>query len=174
MAGCDGDLDVLAGIASLVDKSLVRLTDRDEDHARYGMLETIREFAVEQLADDPAGDRVRQAHLDAMLQLALENHLDDGGPPFEGRLARLATEEANLRSALEWALHANPEQALRLTARLRGYWWVQSRPVEGLEIHERVLATGAGPETPERASVLGEASWYALTSGNQSPGGDPG
>jgi predicted ATPase len=167
VAGYDGDLDVLAGIASLADKSLVRLTDRDGDHARYGMLETIREFAVERLPDDPAVVRVRQAHLDAMLQLALENDLDDQGPPFEGRLARLAREEANLRSALDWALRFDPEGALRLTARLWSWWWCQSRPAVGLDVCERVLATGACPETSERAIVLCIASWYAFTSGNQ-------
>jgi predicted ATPase/transcriptional regulator with XRE-family HTH domain len=166
VAGCDGDLDVLTGMASLVDKSLVGLVDGDNEHPRYRMLETIREFAAEQLADDPAGNRVRQAHLDAMLHLALENDLFDHGPPFEGRLARLVAEEANLRSALEWALHANPDDALRLTASLRSYWWEQSRPVVGLDVCERVLATGAGPETPERAWVLVVTSWYALTSGD--------
>ncbi len=166
VAGFDGDLDVLTGMASLVAKNLIRLVDRRGDHARYGMLETIREFAAERLADDPAEERVRQAHLDAMLQLALENDLDDGGPAFEGRLARLSAEDANVRSALEWALHCNPEGALSLTAGLRGYWWVQSRPVEGFAIHERVLAADAGLDTPERATVLGMGSWYALCSGD--------
>ena len=131
------------------------------------MLETIREYAAERLADDPAADRVRQAHLDAMLQLALENDLDDQGPPFEGRLARLPRRRPNLRSALDWALRSNPEQALRLTARLRGFWWVRSQPAAGLEVHERVLATGAGADTPELAIVLYMASWYALNSGDQ-------
>jgi predicted ATPase len=166
VAGYDGDLDVLAGIASLVDKSLVQLTDRDEDHARYGMLETIREFAAEQLRDDPDADRVRQAHFDAMLRLALDNDLDDQGSAFEGRLARLTAQEANLHSALDWALRFDPEGALRLTASLRGYWWVQGRPAEGLDIHERVLATNTSLDTLERATVLGMGSWYALTSGD--------
>jgi predicted ATPase/DNA-binding XRE family transcriptional regulator len=166
VSGFDGDLDVLTGMASLVAKNLVRLTDRRDDHTRYGMLETIREFAAERLADDPAEERVRQAHLDAMLRLALDNDLDDGGPAFEGRLARLSAEDADLRSALEWGLHSNPEGALRLTARLCSYWWVQGRPGEGLDIHERVLATGASPDTPERAIVLCMASWYAITSGD--------
>lgn len=166
IVGFDSDLDVLIGLASLVDKSLVRLVNRDAGHARYGMLDTIREYAAERLAADPDADRVRRAHLDAMLQLAQENGLDDLGPSFESRLARLTAEEPNLRSALEWALRADPEAALRLTARLRGYWWFRSRFVEGLALHERVLATGAGPKTPERAIVLYRAAWYAQNTGD--------
>jgi predicted ATPase len=166
VAGCDGDLDVLTGLASLVDKGLVHHVHRREGHDRFGMLETIREFAAERLADDPGADQVRQAHLDAMLRLALANDLDDQGPAFEGRLVRLSEEESNLRGALEWALRRNAEDALRLTARLRGYWWVQGRPAEGLDIHERVLATETGHDTLERATVLGLGSWYALTSGD--------
>ena len=166
VAGFDGDLDVLTGMASLVAKSLVRLVEHRNGHSRYGMLETIREFAAERLADDPTEERVRQAHLDAMLQLASENDLDDLGPPFEGRLARLTADEPNLRSALEWALRFNPDGALQLAASLRGYWWVQGRPVEGLDIYERVLATGASPETPERALVLNMTAWYATTTGD--------
>ena len=166
VTGCDGDLDVLTGMASLVDKSLVHHVDRREGHDRFGMLETIREFAAERLADDPDADRVRQAHLDAMLQVAVDNDLDDQGPAFEGRLALLTNEEPNLRGALEWALRRNPEGALRLTASLRGYWWVRGHLAEGLDIHERILASGAGPDTPERAIVLNMASWYALTTGD--------
>jgi predicted ATPase/DNA-binding NarL/FixJ family response regulator len=69
VANPDDDLDVLGHLAALIDANLVRL-DESQTLPRYGMLETIREFAAERLAESPDEDRVREAHARFMLDVA--------------------------------------------------------------------------------------------------------
>jgi predicted ATPase/class 3 adenylate cyclase/tetratricopeptide (TPR) repeat protein len=158
----EGTLDVFGGIASLVNKSLLRQEDGADGEPRFRMLETVREYALEELQASPDEDRMRQAHVAYLLSLAQAGDLADRGRGFESRLARLGAEDVNLRAALEWTLLHDPEQALCLTASLGSYWWLQGRFVDGLELYERVLATGVAPDARERAQVLGHAAWLAI------------
>jgi len=105
----EADLDALA---SLVEKSLVR-----SDDGRFSMLETIREFALERLAEHTDAERLRQRH--AHYYLALAEDVDHPLSWPEGRqlLAQARPEADNYRAAVRWALSSpNPEVGLRLAA----------------------------------------------------------
>jgi predicted ATPase/DNA-binding XRE family transcriptional regulator len=116
--------DVLEGMASLVDKSLVRRLAAVEGEPRYTMLETIREFALEQLEQQPGGaDGVRRAHADffADLALGLWTELNAGVP---ATIKRMRVEEDNFHAMLAYLLDTgDAETALRVAgSSLRSYW----------------------------------------------------
>ncbi len=113
-----GDLpgDVLDGLLALVDQSLVQEQEGVEGEPRFTMLETIREYAMEQLARSGETATIRRAHAAYFLALAeaAEPQLV-GGPQQAPSLKRLAVEQDNLRAALQWALEAREtELGLRL------------------------------------------------------------
>ena len=114
---CDADLDTLQ---SLVDKSLVRFTN-----GRYGMLETIREFAADALAASPDAEKLGRRHAERYLRLALEAEPELHGPAQALWLDRLSEEHDNLRAALDWSLTADPEVGLRIAVSLVRYWAVR-------------------------------------------------
>ena len=72
----DGTIDVLEGMASLVDTNLVRQREQPDGSTRFVMLETIRAFAVELFANDDNATAVRRAHADYVLDMA--EHVADG------------------------------------------------------------------------------------------------
>ena len=150
----EGIVDVFSGMASLVDKSLLRQEEGLEGEPRFRMLETVREYALERFASSSDEERVWRCHLAYLLHLAAENDLAEAGATFEERLARLEAEETNLRAALEWGLLHDPETALGLNARLGQVWWELGRLTArvDLDLHERILATGVRAESPEASA----------------------
>ena len=98
----DLDTDVLDGLASLVDRSLVRTAEEDQE--RFSMLETIREFAREKLKESGEADDIRRAHAESFGAPAegAEPHLI--GTDQKQWLDRLEREHDNLRAALRFAL----------------------------------------------------------------------
>jgi tetratricopeptide (TPR) repeat protein len=124
-------LDTLDGLSRLVDRSLVVV---DHDGAtRYRMLETIRQYARDQLVKSGEVAELGAAHLAFFRGIALE-----GGPALHGRdmipwLDRLDAESDNLRSALDWAFEADPRAALELCVSLAEYWRIRSIGSEGIE-----------------------------------------
>ncbi|MEU3274055.1 BTAD domain-containing putative transcriptional regulator [Saccharomonospora sp. NPDC006951] len=133
----EGDASVPEVLAGLVDKSIVELTAE----GRYRMLETIRAFALERLAETGTTDRLRRGHAERFLALA-----EQAAPYLRGGdqlewLGRLDAELDNLQSALDWAREADQRLALRLVATLLPYWWLTGRRGEGAEHTARLLAT---------------------------------
>ncbi len=141
----DLELDVLDGIASLVDKSLLRQEAAQADEPRFVMLETIHEYAREQLEASGEAEAVRRWHALYFLQLAetAEPHLT--GPAQVAWLQRLEAEYDNLRAALQWTLGteatpaANVKLGGRLAASLGQFWDRQNHPSEGRQWLERAL-----------------------------------
>jgi predicted ATPase/DNA-binding CsgD family transcriptional regulator len=142
---------VLDGIASLVDKSLLRQVDVAEGEPRFVMLETLREYATEQLEARGEAEWIRGRHASWCVELA-----EQAWPSFIHRselrhwLLRLEAEHDNLRAALGWRESAGEtEQALRLVGRLFWFWYVHGHLREGLGWLERALrgANGAPGET---------------------------
>lgn len=107
-----GDLSIpiWEGLTSLVDKSLVRFNDTEED--RFSMLETIREFSEEKLEEFDKPDIIRTAHAEFFRALAEDAWRNLIGAQAEAWLRRLDTEIANLRSALSDGVIYVPETAL--------------------------------------------------------------
>jgi predicted ATPase len=141
------DLDTLE---SLVHKSLLRVRD-----GRYWMLETIREFALERLADSGREDDVRRRHAEWLLDVAERAAADWGTPRQAERLAGLGADHDNLMSALDWASVADQAIRLRLTAALGAYWYWSGCLREGPLWLEPAL------ELLPRVSV---ARWHCLHS----------
>jgi predicted ATPase len=150
-----GDLesfDVADLLGSLVDKSLV-VADPAGAGVRYRLLETIRQFAAQCLAevgDDPAS-AVEAAHCQHFLVLA-ETAAPFLTGPDQGRwLARLDADQANLRRAAGHAA-SDPEgtaQVLRFGVALRRYWYTRSRDEEAFALLRPVLDRPDARADPE-------------------------
>jgi predicted ATPase/transcriptional regulator with XRE-family HTH domain len=153
---------VLDGLASLVDKSLVQ-REAPEGAERFGMLETIREYAWERMEAGGEAAEVREAHTAYYLALAEQAAPALRGPDQADWLDRLEREHDNLRAAQRWAAEAEDgETALRLVGALGWFWFRRGYLTEGREQITRAL-NSAGPErTPARAMALywaGRSAW---------------
>jgi ATP/maltotriose-dependent transcriptional regulator MalT len=123
------------------------------------MLETIREFGLEQLAAAGEEAATRNAHAAWCLALAEEAEPALLGPEQGRWLDRLAAEHGNLRTALAWSIEgagaaASPETALRLAGALWLFWHVRGHFQEGRTWLERALAMGDGAEPAVQAKAL--------------------
>lgn len=158
-AVCDakGDLslDLLEGMASMVDKSLVQQIDSVKGESRFGMLETIREYALEKLEASGEDAATRRAHAAYCLVLA-EESAEPGGVEGSDWLERFTLEKDNFRAALEWLTEAgNAEWGLRLGAALFRFWETSESLAEGRDRLERLLKLpGAAHPTKARCRAL--------------------
>ena len=151
---CEADLDTLQ---SLVEKSLVRFTA-----GRYWMLETIREYATEQLDEETAAPDLRGY---AAYCLALAE--DTGAEDSASVLRRLDDEHDNMRAALRWfSTGGESERELRLVSALTNFWIVRGHLREGLTYTEAALASPAGESSSWRIRVLAAASDFARLQGD--------
>jgi predicted ATPase/class 3 adenylate cyclase len=165
-------VDILDGIGSLVDKSLVRQGEGPEGEPRFRMLETIREYGLEQLEAAGEAEALRQRHAEYHLALAEAFEptpwLIQGDPQPD----RLEADYDNLRAALAWyrACADGGEALLRLAASLRWFWASRGYLGEGRLWLEAALTRTAqlGP-TPLRARAsagLGRIAWAQADHGS--------
>ncbi len=157
---CDvaGDLgvDPLDGVSSLVEKSLVRELSGDADEPRYGLLETVREFALEKLAEAGEAAALGRRHAETMTAMAEAAGEALTTQSWAAARSRLGAERHNLQAAHDWAVaHQDAELALRLT----GAAWLQITSFESVAIGtawaRRALALpGADSPTAARAGAL--------------------
>jgi predicted ATPase/DNA-binding XRE family transcriptional regulator len=161
------ELDVLLGLASLTDKNLTRL-DASDGPPRYGMLETIREFAVVQLAASVDAEVMRQAHASYFVDLAERLRPQIEGSQGAAVLERFEAEHDNLRTALAWAdERRDSETLLRLVAALWKFWWVRNYLTEGRNWSERALALN-GDRPALRLVVMYAAASFTRRQGDLS------
>jgi predicted ATPase len=130
----DLGIDLLEGVASLVDSSLLQQVDAGEAEPRYAMLETMREYAAGRLLDAGQDSRTRRAHAAYFLVFAGESSYMTTVTQVEALDARLDRELGNVRAALDW-LNAtrNVEWGLRLCNSLGLYWIRRGHGSEGFE-----------------------------------------
>lgn len=170
-------IDVLGGLASLVDKSLVRRLDqpgstlhnggRVADEPRFGMLETIREFGLERLAASGDEDAVRRAHAEWCLKLAERADAELWGPAQTMWLARLKRDIDNLRAALRWAEgRGDDEYILCLSGLLVIFWMIHGFTVEGAGWIDERLARGAASQSAITAQALFASGLLGWVSGD--------
>ncbi|MDQ3991564.1 MAG: tetratricopeptide repeat protein [Actinomycetota bacterium] len=147
--------DTLDALVALVDKSLVRQTESD-DEPRFGMLETIREFAAERLAESEEDTQIRRRHADHLTELAERATPHLRGPDQAEWTRRVERELDNVRAALLWALEEGEvASGLRLAAALREFWRLSGHFGEGRRWLDRLLAAPGGEaRTGERARAL--------------------
>ena len=127
-------LDVLSGLTDLADQSLVRQAD-EHDHVRFSMLETIREFAAEKLADGPEAPEIRRRHGQFYLDLAERAAPHLTGDDRATWLDLLAHDHDNIRAALAWCVETGETaMALRLVWSVWRFWQSRAFLTEG-QIH---------------------------------------
>ena len=147
--------DVLDGMTSLVDKSLLR-RDEPDGEPRFRMLETIHEFALEQFEASGEANLLRRRHLHALLSLAEEAEPHLRGPNQRAWMQRLRSELDDLRAALAWSAAAADlaEAGLRLAGALGWFWFTLGYLREGSEWLEKVLRGRSDVKLAVRAKAL--------------------
>jgi predicted ATPase/DNA-binding XRE family transcriptional regulator len=147
----DRQVEVLAGLESLVDQSLLVVAEQDGE-PRFRMLETVREYALERLAASREIDQVRRRHAEAFLRLAEEAEREGAATDHSVWLARLERENDNLRAALAWSLEqeGSGEMALRLAGALVWFWAERLDMSEGRRWLEQSLALSTSSHVAER------------------------
>lgn len=153
-------------LVALTTKHLLRVTADSSGNPRFAMLETIRDYAAQQLRREGGGDAVRSAHLAWSTDLARACQIDHRDATLDARLGRLRVEAANLRTALDWASTAAPAGALALLDALGLYWFYTGQIREGLAICAQVLTACVGGPALQRARVLRQAAWLATNLGD--------
>ncbi len=165
----DDDGAVLEQLGHLLDKSLVQTQQGTGGEPRVSMLETIREYATEQLvaSGEEAAVQERYAHYFLRLSEEAEPHLFR--PEWESWLERLEREDANLRAALTWS-KANQdavETGLRLAGALYYYWFLLGSLREGRTWLEGMLERTDGTDrSVARGRALLGAGWLAWAEGD--------
>ena len=156
--------DVLDGLGSLVDQSLLRV-EAPDDEPRYRMLEPIREFALERLETSGQAEAIRDRHASRFLEIA-----ENAAPHLTSDLQRhwldrLEADLDNLRAALDHATASvETETALRFVAALWRFWQIRGYLLEGIGRAKAVVAmpgTEAYP-APRLAALeaLGGLAWW--------------
>lgn len=152
---CASDGDTAAKIADLtarlVEKSLLL---RQADSGLYQLLETIRQYAAEQLALAGELDLIRDRHARFYLDVGLREAGATQAGPERAHLEVLRRIEDNTRVALDRLLAVDPEAVLALAANLNLFWWSQGRLREGRVWLERGREAAPDPPAELRATGL--------------------
>ena len=163
-ASGDLGLDVLDGITSLLDKSLLRQTEQESEEPRLLLLETLREFGLERLAASGEREATRQAHATYYLVLAEEAERHLYSAEAVTWLDRLEREQGNHRAALLYALERKEvEIAMRLGSALYRFWIIRGHLGEGRILLEQILTASERSTAPVRAQAmyaLGMLVWF--------------
>lgn len=170
-AGGDLPWDILDGVTSLSSKSLIRKSEQMNAASRFGMLETLREYALERLEESGEIKTVRQLHADCYLRLAERVRPELEGSKRAFWLDQLEMEHDNLRAVLRWFEEEGEpaaEMELRMTAALWYFWWSRGHLSEGSRWLDAALSTssrsaGATTATSARAQALYGASRFATS-----------
>jgi len=133
---------LLDQISLLVDKSLVVAEDA-RGAMRYGLLETVRQYALEKLGESGEADEVRTRH--CYYYTATASRLESTTQPWDERLLDWAEIEIdNLRAAYGWSRERSDfEAALRLVSSLQEFWYRRGRMREGLDAFDAIFAEAA-------------------------------
>ncbi|MGH2446290.1 MAG: ATP-binding protein [Candidatus Limnocylindria bacterium] len=162
---CGGEVsgELLDALDSLVEKSLVRQIEGYAGEPRFVMLETIREFGLEQAGERGRLDGLRESHAGFFTELAETAAGHVMGSEKRGWLDRLEEDHDNLRAALGWAIEdGRVELAMRIGAALWRFWQMRGHLAEGLERLEQVLALPSGhDQLALRADTLSAAAGLA-------------
>jgi non-specific serine/threonine protein kinase len=155
------------GVASLVEHSLLHQVPEPGGDPRYAMLETVREFALERLADSGEMDAVRAAHAAYFLALAERLIPEAPGASIVPWIAVIEGEHPNLRVALAWLGDTPDAEAfLRLATRLWQFWYYKGHLGEGRQWLEHAVARMDGAAATLRVKALHHAGQLAHYQGD--------
>jgi predicted ATPase/class 3 adenylate cyclase len=119
-------IDVFDQLDQLINKSLIHVAYPPGGEARYGMLESIRQFAQEKLLEAGEGETLRDRHADYFVRFAQESEYHLVRDTMVSRVERILLEMDNLRAVLTWTFDDRPEMALRISSALLYHWahWI--------------------------------------------------
>jgi predicted ATPase/transcriptional regulator with XRE-family HTH domain len=165
VCNAEGDLgpDMLNGLAALVDQSLVRRLNGADREPRFAMLDTLREYGLEQLEATREAAAVRRRHASYFLALAETAASEYRGAEAASWLDCLDQERHNLRAALA---SSPAELGGRLAAALEFYWARRGHLSEGRGWLERMLTANAAAPAGVRAGLLNHAASLARLQGD--------
>jgi DNA-binding CsgD family transcriptional regulator/tetratricopeptide (TPR) repeat protein len=151
----------------LVDKSLVVAETTGEGGVRYGMLEPVRQYALEKLVESGEVEAAKRAHVQYFLALAEEAEPELLGPREMEWYKRLEEEHDNIRAALAYSLEGvEPELGLRLAGAIWWFWHRHGHLSEGIRWLEKGLARGSGASAVARVKTLGGIGMLAYGQGD--------
>jgi predicted ATPase len=152
--GLDLGIETFEGLSSLVDKNLVQRVDGSDSEPRFTMLETVREYALERLAESREEPAVRRAHAAYCLVLAEEGNPELNSSERATWLSRCDIEADNFRSALDWLFETRSlDWGLRLAIALFRFWDMREHLIEGRTYLEAVLHLAGDGYVKERAKI---------------------
>ena len=157
--------DILDLLGQLVDKSLVLVEAGDGDVRRYRLLEPLRQFAAERLAERGATADLRQRHahwVSALVEGAARSY---HGPNEPAALDRLEREHANIQAGFDWLLdgQAQVDEAARLAGGLWWFWTLRDNWLEARSRLKRLLDASPRPGPSSQPTVLwiaGSMAWH--------------
>jgi non-specific serine/threonine protein kinase len=155
--------EILDLLSHLIDKSLVMVERKEAQERRCRLLATVQQYANMHL--EAAGDQAlwRDRHLSWCLALAERARPSIWGAAGQSSLARLDSEQDNLRTALQWSIESGAaDEALRLAAALGWYWYVHANLHQGRYWLKQALAASEGAGSASRASALNAAGALAV------------
>jgi len=164
----DLELDLLDGMGSMMDKSLVLQVPATGGEARFSMLETIREYAREKLEVSGEEAATKRAHAAYCLVLAEEAPAEQTGTQSAGQMGHFVAEHGNFRAALEWLTDTgDAEWGLRLGAALFRFWETREYLTEGrTRLGKLLKLPRAAAPTKFRARALFAAGVLAGAQGD--------
>ncbi|GIF66987.1 hypothetical protein Ais01nite_50220 [Asanoa ishikariensis] len=166
------DSDVLDALDGLVQSSLIRQESKPANETRFRMLDSIREFALDQLRDGPDWEPAHNAHAAHYLDLALTVEPCLSRLAEAGMLDRLESEHDNLIAAIGWFLdHHDPESALRLAEAIWVFWWLHGHIDEALRYLTRIFEMSEYLSRRGYGRALLSAGTMSLASGDLARGG---
>jgi predicted ATPase/DNA-binding XRE family transcriptional regulator len=154
--------DLLDLPAGLIDKSLVQQLESTGDQARFGLLETIREFGLEKLAMSGEEARIRQRHAESFVAFAETAEARLWGPEEPAWLDRCEAESGNLQTALDWTAGHDPDAGLRIAGSLWWYWRSRGGISIGRAEAERALRRTDGVSAAVVAKAYRTLGWLEI------------
>jgi predicted ATPase/Tol biopolymer transport system component/DNA-binding winged helix-turn-helix (wHTH) protein len=159
-----GDTEVLDWLESLEGSSLLQQTEEDDDGTRLLMLETIRQYSAEKLAENAAEDRIfRERQAEFFLTFAKQTARGLFGAKQATLLNQMEAERDNFRAALDWNRKTGGGNELKLAAALTPYWSFRGYLSEGIERLSAALERNpsAAPVVQAKAlTSLGQLIWF--------------
>jgi len=161
-AVCAPELDPLEAVADLADASLVQVIDGTDNEPHVDLLQTVRTFARERLADSGELEETQERHARHFLQLAESLNPQLHSPRQLDAAERLAGVDDDLEAALDWALRPDgepppPDRAalgLQLVAALWWPWTANGRVAHRRRRCERAIEVAPEGDSPEKAATL--------------------
>jgi tetratricopeptide (TPR) repeat protein len=164
----DLEVDVLDGMESLVNKSLVQQIESLNGDSRFALLDTVREYGLERLAVSGEEAATRRAHAAYFLVLAEESAQHVAQTPSPEWAAALELDHNNFRSALDWLTRSNnAEWGLRLGAALFQFWDMREHIAEGSDRIGKLLALPDAARNSTRVRALFSAGVLAAQQGDK-------